>query len=193
MRTSLIRFHEALLFIRAFPQTASAFRLAEKLLSTFNRRVDELRESGVDLIAFDYIEYSGIAETTLSGTFSYDIVRWLVQNYPASVGVDWERSERREGLGHTLPRFLPLLYEDSLVEANIPYLDWLHAAKGKDGRDLEWLVERFERTKLSNREKAEIFYGLDLRIRWNLGTSRASRTRNHAAALESVLSSEPAY
>jgi len=174
----LIRLHEALLFIRAFPQTAGAFRLADKLLSTFNRRVDALRESGMDLIAFDYIEYSGIVETTLSGTFSYDIVRWLVQNYPASVGVDWERSERREGLGHTLPRFLPLLYEDSLVEANIPYLDWLHAAMGKDGRDLGWLVERFERTKLSNREKAEIFYGLDLRIRCNLGTSSASRTRN---------------
>lgn len=175
---SLIRFHEALLFIRAFPQTAGAFRMADKALSTFNRRIGALRESGVDLIAFDYIEYSGIVETTLSGTFSYDIVKWLVQNYPASVGVDWDRSERREGLGHTLPRFLPLLYEDSLVEANIPYLDWLHAASGKKGRDLEWLVERFERTELSNREKAEIFYGLDLRIRWNLGTSRASRTGN---------------
>jgi len=72
---SLIRFHETLLFIRAFPQTARAFRLAEKLLSNFNRRVDALRESGADLIAFDYIEYSGIAETTLWGTFSYDIVR----------------------------------------------------------------------------------------------------------------------
>jgi len=174
----LIRFHEALLFIRAFPQTAGAFRLADKALSTFNRRVDALRESGVDLIAFDYIEYSGIAETTLSGTFSYDIVKWLVQNYPAGVGVDWERSERREGLGHTLPRFLPLLYEDSLVEANIPYLDWLHAATGTDVRDLGWLVERFERTKLSNRERAEIFYALDLRIRWDLASSRASRTRN---------------
>jgi len=174
----LIRFHEALLFIRTFPQTASAFRLAEKLLSTFNRRVDALRESGVDVIAFDYIEYSGIAETTLSGTFSYDIVRWLVQNYPASVAIDWDRSERREGLGHTLPRFLPLLYEDSLVEANIPYLDWLRAATGTDARDLGWLVERFERTKLSNRERAEIFYLLDLRIRWDLASSRASRTRN---------------
>ena len=175
---SLIRFHEALLFIRAFPQTAGAFRLADKALSTFNRRVDALRESCADFIAFDYIEYSGIAETTLSGTFSYDIVKWLVQNYPASVGIDWDRSERRDGLGHTLPRFLPLLYEDSLVEANIPYLDWLHAANGTDSRDLEWLVARLERSNLSNKEKAEIFFGLDLRIRWDLGTSRASRTRN---------------
>ena len=174
----LIRLHEALLFIRAFPQTAGAFRLADRALATFNRRVDALKGSGVDLIAFDYIEYSGIAETTLSGTFSYDIVKWLVENYPASVGIDWKRSERREALGQTLPRFLPLLYEDSLVEANIPYLDWLHAATGTDGRDLGWLVERFERTKLSNGEKAEVFYGLDLRIRWDLGKSWASRTRN---------------
>jgi hypothetical protein len=175
---SLIRFHEALLFIRAFPQTPASFRRADKLLSTFNQRVDQLRESDVDLMAFDYIEYSGIVDTTLSGTFSYDIVRWLVDNYPSSVEVDWDRSERREGLGHTLPRFLPLLYEDSLVEANIPYLAWLHTATGKKQRDLEWLVERFERAKLSERERAELFDALNLRIRWDLGKSRASRTRN---------------
>src|SRR5881392_1154980 len=75
---SLIRFHEALLFIRSHPQSKAAFRSAEELLSMFAQRVDLLRNSLVDLTPMDYIEYSGIAGTVISGAFSYDINRHLV-------------------------------------------------------------------------------------------------------------------
>lgn len=174
----LIRFHEALLFIRSHPQSEAAFRSAEVLLSTFAQRVDLLRKSGVDLTPMDYIEYSGIAGTVISGAFSYDIMRHLVKRYAPRVEVDWSY-QKHERLGSTLPRFLPLLYEDSLVEANIPYLTWLHAAKGGKKRgDLEWLVRRFERLEISERQKAELFDSLELRIQWDLGDSRASRTLN---------------
>jgi hypothetical protein len=174
----LIRFHEALLFIRSHPRNKAAFRRAEALLSTFAQRVDLLRTSRVDLTPIDYIEYSGIAGTVISGAFSYDITRQLVKRYPARVEVDWSYG-KPERLGSTLPRFLPLLYEDSLVEANIPYLAWLHVAKGPQKRgDLEWLVRRFERLGISERQKAELFDSLELRARWDLGNTRASRTLN---------------
>ncbi len=175
---SLIRFHEALLFVRSHPQSVAAFQAAELLLSTFNKRVDELRSTGVELTPLDYIENSGIAGTTISGTFSYDIVRFLINRHGAMVDADWEASHKPERLGSTLPRFLPLLYEDSLVEANIPYLSWLRAAKGSRRGDLEWLVRRFEQLDVSERQKAELFDSLELRVLWNLGNSRASRTLN---------------
>ncbi len=69
-------------------------------------------------------------------------------------------------------------YEDSLVEANIPYLKWIHAAKPRAASDLEWLIERFEQLNLSEKEKGELYDLLELRIKWRLGNSRASRTRN---------------
>jgi hypothetical protein len=175
---SLIRFHEALLFVRSHPQSRAAFRAADQLLSTFVKRVEELRSSGADLTPLDYIENSGVAGMTISGTFSYDIVRFLVDRHSASVDVDWDASLKPERLGSTLPRFLPLLYEDSLVEANIPYLTWLHAAKGSANRDLEWLVRRFEQLKLSEKQKGELFDSLGLRVCWDLGNSHASRTLN---------------
>jgi hypothetical protein len=174
---SLIRFHEALLFVRAHPQSSKIFREAEAMLSTFAARVKELESSGADLTPFDYIEYSGIAGTVISGTFSYDITRWLVQRYSGSVDIDWRGHDMLEGLGATLPRFVPLLYEDSLVEANIPYRTWIDAAKG-GRKQLEWLFRRFGQLKLSEREKAELYGSLGLRVSWNLGDSRASRTRN---------------
>jgi hypothetical protein len=175
---SLIRFHEALLFVCSHPQSPAALRLANELLTTFIKRVEELQSSDLDLTPFDYIEYSGIAGTTISGGFSYDIVRFLIRRHSGEVDVDWSAGSNPERLGATLPRFLPLLYEDSLVEANIPYLTWLHAAKGLKNQDLDWLVKRFEGLRLSERQKAELFDSLEIRVKWKLGESRASRTLN---------------
>jgi len=173
----LIRFHEALLFVRSHPQSPAAFRQSEKLLSNFAERVEFIRTKGEDLTATDYIEYSGIAGTTIYGTFSYAIVRFLIEQFPGHVSADWS-SAQPERMGSTLPRFLPLLYEDSLVEANIPYVRWLRAATGKDRRGLEWLVRRFESLRIEERQKAELYDSLGLRVRWQLDDSKASRTLN---------------
>lgn len=174
---SLIRFHEALMFIRSHPQSPAAFEAAEILLSDFGERVNQLESSATDLTPFDYIEYSGIANTVISGTFSYDIVRFLVDRYPSRVDACWHEPEKPERLGATLPRFLPLLYEDSLVEANIPYSSWVdEATQGR--RRLAWLIQNFEQLSVDNRQKGELYDSLGLRIRWDLGESGASRTRN---------------
>jgi hypothetical protein len=177
---SLIRFHEALLFVRSHPQSAAAFRQSEKLLSSFAERIEFIRSRGADLTATDYIEYSGIVGTTIYGTFSYDIVRFLIERFPGKVDADWSSSQP-ERMGSTLPRFVPLLYEDSLVEANIPYLSWLRAARGRNRGALEWLVGRFDKLKLDERQKAELYDSLGLRVRWELAETNASRTLNKLA------------
>lgn len=174
---SLIRFHELLLFLRAYPPSAEALNEAEAVLDGFARRVEQLRQTGADMTAFDYIEYSGIAGTAVTGTFSYQIARWLVSRFFERVDCDWSRHERKERLGATLPRFIPLLEEDSLVEANIPYHAWISAARGRE-RNLAWLLRGFERLELSEREKAELYDSLELRIRWDLDDLPATRTKN---------------
>src|SRR5438552_12096868 len=63
---SLIRFHDTLLFLRAYPHSRTVLRLAEKLLEGFARRVEQLEESGGDLAPFDHPEVSGIAGTTIT-------------------------------------------------------------------------------------------------------------------------------
>ena len=58
---SLIRFHEALLFLRAFPQGPAVVRVTERILSSFHKKVDALRKVGADMNDFDTFEVSGIA------------------------------------------------------------------------------------------------------------------------------------
>jgi GGDEF domain-containing protein len=175
---SLIRFHEALLFICAYPQSNKALQLAEAALASFADHVERLRLSGEDFTPFDYIEYSGIAGTVLHGTYSYGIARWLVDKHRRAVEVDWERLEKKERLGLILPQVIPLLAEDSLVEANVPYLDWIGAAKKRGTSDLAWIIESFEQSGLSEKEKSTLYDSLELWIRWEMGRARTSRTLN---------------
>jgi hypothetical protein len=175
---SLIRFHETLLFLRAHPHGPAVLRKVESILSSFAARVELLRASGADLYPFDYIESSGIAGTSLKGDFSYEIVLWLARNFPSDVSFDWGGYENAYNLGLTLPRLLPLLEEDSLVEANIPYSLWLKAAQGRDRRDVAWLLDRFDRLPVSDAEKRELYGSLRLKVVWKVRDYRATRTGN---------------
>ena len=174
---ALIRFHEILLFMRAYPQGKNVLRQVEKILASFIERVSALEESDADLSAFDDVEVSGIAGTAVEDTFSYSITRGLVKRHASQVSIDWQLIEDEYRLAATWPRFLPLLEEDALVEANVPYLDWLHAANRGRSRDLAWLIERFERLTISEKERAELYESLKLYVRWRLGNSRATRTQ----------------
>ena len=70
---SLIRFHDALLFLRAFPQGPGVVRLTETLLAGMHARVEQLRASGADMSAFDDESVSGIAGIEIVDTFPYEI------------------------------------------------------------------------------------------------------------------------
>ncbi|HKQ99650.1 MAG TPA: hypothetical protein VJT09_03190 [Pyrinomonadaceae bacterium] len=172
----LVRFHEILLFMRAYPQNARVLKRVEKILNTFARRVRALEEQGADLSPLEAGEVSGIAGTFVEDTFSYQITRWLIRRDPSHVSIDWAAHEDEYRLAATLPRFLPLLEEDALVEANVPYPDWIRAARGRARGELAWLIECFERWPLSEKEKAELYESLKLYVRWDLGNSRATRT-----------------
>jgi hypothetical protein len=172
---ALIRFHELLLFVSAYPQSARARQLAESILKSFSKRVDALREADVDLSPLESPEVSGIAGTSVSDTFTFPIVRWLVKKHPSGIKLDWEWFEDENRLSETWPRFMPLLEEDAFVEANVPYAGWLRAAKGSSANDVAWLIERFDSLKKTDREKAELFDSQKLYVSWT-PPYRATRT-----------------
>jgi len=174
----LIRFHEALLFLRAYPPNEAILAQVETALKSFEKRIKQLDENGEDLSSLDEPEVSGFAGTSVTSNFSYEIVRWLVAKHQAQVSIDWEWFEEEDRFGATMPRFLPLLEEDAMVEAHVPYHDWLRAALGRRSHgpnELAWLVQRFESLKVSARTKAELYDSLKLHITWKF-VPRASRT-----------------
>ena len=172
---SLIRFHEALLFLSAYPQSARIKRMAESALKSFGKKVAALREAEIDLSALDSPEVSGIAGTAITDTLSYYIVRWLVRRHSTQVTLDWDWYEDENHLAETWPRFMPLLEEDAFVEANVPYEKWLSTATGRSAKELAWLIARFESLPKADKERAELFDSQKLYARWSPGF-RATRT-----------------
>jgi hypothetical protein len=174
---ALIRFHDALLFIRAFPQSRKVVHLAESLLSGLVQQVARLGDSGTDMELFDPEHVSGIAGTVIKDTFTYEVARWLLRRYPKQLSVEWDLEEQGGQMGVSLPRFLPLLSDDSMVEADTPYLDWMGTAAGGAAQILPWLMRRLEDAPMTMLQKTAWYDALKINISWSLGDSSASRTR----------------
>ncbi len=175
---SLIRFHEALLFLRAFPQGPAVVRATGHILNSFHKKVEVLRKAGANMDDFEPIEVSGIAGTQMEDTLSFDVARWLIQRMPGKVEIAWKNYEPGRELGATGPRFMPLLEDDAYVEADTPWRRWLETAAGKKGSDPAWLLQRFADLPLPPNQKAELYESLRVPLRWNLENSAIARTRN---------------
>ena len=174
---SLIRLHEAALFLRAYPRNPEVARLADAILSSFAGRV-------ADLAAFEEPEISGIAGTSLSAVFSYEVARRLAARHPRHIEIAWDRYDGIDRLGPVLHRFLPLLGEDWPVEAHVPYRQWIAAARRRGQSDLEWLLERLAATP-------ELYDTLDLPLTWRIGDARTSRSRLRLAGRKLYCHQEP--
>jgi hypothetical protein len=182
---SLLRFHETLLFLRAFPHSPALVRQIEILLNTFHCRIEKLRALGTDMEAFDDFDTAGIAGTTMQDVLNFEAARWLARRIPRNVEIAWDDywddDYAERAMASTWPRFIPLLEEDSSVEANIPWRRWFNAARGRE-RGLEWLISRFEQLPVAEAQqesaRAEIYDSLRLPLRWHLKNLKLSRTRN---------------
>ena len=192
---SLIRFHDLLLFFRAFPSGLNVLRIAERLLKSFEPRVKAVLAAGGDADDFAPEEVVGIAGTVVEATFSYPMVCWLVEHHAKSISIQWDDYERETQRAVIWPRFFPLMEEDSLTEANVPYLEWLKAARGRQD-ELPWLVRQFQRMhgfpkETAEKEKAALYDSLEIMVRWNMGGSRASRTLSRKPVRNSYFHREP--
>jgi hypothetical protein len=157
--SDLIRLHETVLYMRAFPQSSRVLRLTDEILFSFGERL-----RGVDPRPFEDPEISGIAATGLSTNFSYDVARSLVARHRSAIGIDWENYERPDRLGAVLARLLPMAGEDWTVEPHPDWKRWLESTGG----GLVWLLDRVP---------AETYDLLEIPLRWELGASPAARSR----------------
>ncbi len=162
---SLIRYHEILLFLCAYPRSAAMVRTTESELRGFSSRVSYLFEKEIEISPLQHPEVSGIAGTSVTDTFGFYIVRWLFEQFPSQVAIDWDWFEDENRLAETWPRFMPLLDEDAAVEANVPYRKWLAAAR-KGRSEIAWLVDRFNELPKPDKERAEIYDSQKIYVCW---------------------------
>jgi hypothetical protein len=155
----LIRFHEIVLFLRAYPQSPRVLRLADSILFSFTDRLGRLNR---DL--FEDPEVSGIAGTGLATNFSYEIARSLVDRHRRAISIDWENYEHSDRLGSVLPDLIPQSREDFSIEPHPDARRWFASLKG----GLHALLHHVDR---------QVYDLLEVPLRWELGDASASRSR----------------
>jgi hypothetical protein len=168
----LLRYHEALCFLRAYPDDASILRLVEDALAGFGGRVGRLaRARGSGLHPLDE---TGVAGSRVYCAVSYEAARWLARRFPDAVEIDWDESPSPD-LGPLLSLLSGPVEEEALVDVGVPYRAWVAAAHRRRPRsDLAWLVEGLARHPAPARA---LYDAQEIRTRWALGEGRASRTR----------------
>jgi hypothetical protein len=188
---SLIRFHDTLLFLRAFPQSAAVAQLADELLETIETQVKKLMESPANAELFDDESVSGIAGTTITNTWTYQLAARLAARYPQQLSAEWSVDERYRLMATVLPPCLPLLDDDSYVEADTPYVKWIGTAAGHRKSDLQWLVDSFANLPLLPQTRTSLYDSLGVEILWDLSGSPASRTLARGSVSKLFLHEEP--
>ena len=186
----LVRWHDALLFLRAFPPSPNVVRIADELLATTSRRVAELAKNDADLSLLDDESVSGIAGGEIVESWEYNIATWLAKKCRGNVSLYWDGDVNTARLANTLSRVIPLLDEDATVEPDVDWRAWIDATRGA-ANEVEWLVDSFRSLELSERERSELFESLELPIRLDLKDLPITRTHARRAVDELYVHEQP--
>ena len=145
------RLHEALCFVRAYPDDARVLRQASRMLDGFDRRPD--------LIAHrEELAYSGIAGTTLWFPYFYPTARWIATRWPALLTLDRTDLAAGRSIAKLLPALLSPLEAHALRESHLAGYEALDRLRGAR-TDATFLVERVASMPGSETTR-EAFYDL---------------------------------
>jgi hypothetical protein len=164
-------YHDLLLFLATYPDSAELLKLVEceqKRLSLIVRETRGLADRLVD---------TGIAYTEIVHPFTLDMTRWLVDRLPADVELNWEDGALGEAVDEFLHSLVPSVERDGLYADHLTTQEWFALAKGSDAAsDARWLVDQFDRLEGPASLRDHAFDSLDAAVRWRLRAAGFSRT-----------------
>ena len=178
------RLHEALCFLRAYPDDAAVLAKAEDLLARFARRPDLARHRGA-------LDDSGIAGTKTLFPFFAGTARWLAARWGGKLRVDWKAF----GNGAALERLLPLVSlwaeTPALDELDLGTRGWVKRLKGPKETDAAFLVRRLATLGKGTFEKEWIWEALELPLVLEPGPNTPARTNACLRTAPAVFQTRP--
>lgn len=174
----LIRLHEDVLFLRAYPHNEAVARACDELLCGFGARLAAL---GGPPEALEEAEVSGIAGTSVTAVFSYEAAAALAARHGSAIDIAWEDCPEPDRFGPLLAAILPAAREEWPVEAHFPARDWIERLRKPSQTALQWILQRLASLEGPRVRRAELYDGARIMLSWRLGESRAARTHTRRA------------
>lgn len=169
----LLRFHEDLLFVRAFPGDAKTLRLADRALRDFERAAARLLKSSA--AEFDD---TGIAGTTTRHVYDFPIID-LISRGGDDAEIDWRRFDDHSLLDPLLRIIARKCEHEAFDSGEYSTRDWVRMARDPNFRsDLQWLIAALGRGATKSAVVNDKWAAAEVPIIWRLKGSRRSTTRN---------------
>lgn len=171
----LLEYHEALLFIRVYPDDRDVLHIVRTECDDFGRRVLLLKKMDPD--AADVLDEEALPETLVSYQYDHTTVAELVKWYGKALEIQWEEFEDTGKLDALLPLLASWAESDGLDLAPISTEEWVNLARGNGGQTgLQWLLAGLEKLRVPYLVKRQLYDTLELPVAWQLGNSTACRT-----------------
>ena len=129
------RLHEAVCFVRAYPDDRRVLAAARRVLDTFSARPD-LRRARVSLA------HTGIAGTTSWFPFFFPTAAWVAAHWPRQLRFDRDDTKAGETLAEVLPVLVTPLEAAALRETKAKGYAAIDRVRGRDETDATFLVRR---------------------------------------------------
>jgi hypothetical protein len=180
----VLRLHEALCFLRAYPDDAGVLDLVVDMLEGFHERRD-LRAARRELAD------TGVSGTDIDYVFYWTTACWLARRFPDSLHIIWSELETAEKLQNFLPLLLPFSETLLLDEGGDSLRGLLDSLKGPNETDATFLVHRFARLRGGEEERENAFESFQIPFRIRGGAGTPSRGSAHLPGAKPVFQSGP--
>jgi hypothetical protein len=164
------RFHEALCFLRAYPDSKELLGEVEGILSGFGDRSD-VRRYRRDL------QDSGIAGTPIHFQFFPGAALWLARRCGEHLSIDWDEVENQGKLEELLEQVVLYAETPGLDEYGYSVREWIDLLKGPQETDAAFLLGRLEQLQMSPFALEAMLEDLDLPFVLSPGPDTPARTR----------------
>jgi hypothetical protein len=171
----VLRLHEHLCFVRAYPDSREVLAQAERMLAAFARRGDLRRHR-------DELADSGVAGCDIRYRFFWPTACWLAARWPARLAIDWDEVDDPDKLAAALPLLVTPLEATWLRLRKPAPRVALDRLRGRD-TDAAFLVRRVAAMPGDDFTREAFFDGLEppFVLRPAPGTPSRTRARHERA------------
>jgi hypothetical protein len=162
------RLHEALCFMRAWPDTPKLLTTVNRMLKNFAARADLIRFAG-------RLENTGIAGTDIRFPFYRATAKWLAERCGESLHIDWDQFDNVERLSTTLESMALFSERGALQQYVYDAQDWIERMRADDETDAMFLARRFAALGDKGALRDSVYDELDMPF--HLASSATTPTR----------------
>lgn len=166
----VLRLHEQLCFLRAYPDDAGVLAAADRLLAGFDSRTDLRRHRRA-------LSDSGIAGADLHFRFYWLTARWLARRWPERLTVEWREFDRSPALEQILHLLMPFSETPALDSIAFSAREWIDRLKGPDETDAAFIIRRFEAMRVETQVREHLYEDLDIPMVLSPDPTTPARTR----------------